>query len=706
MRGQGTVPGCESDTRYWESDNAGGETRRTTVMTAGTTSPQPPSLQLSVLGATRLRFAGNEITFTKRKARALLAYLSLTDGQTDTRERLGGLLWSEVTETRARTSLRQELHQIDETLRRAGAKGLQRDRLTVTLSEQIVSIDATVILRQVHAGVINPRLIQEAHISKSFLRDIDDVDPAFAIWARARRQAFHDQLLHGLEATLRGGALLRADRRRCAQAILNLDPTHEEACRVYMRLSAEAGDAAAAQRAYNTLYTLLDKDYDAEPSPETMALIALIKQGQIPQIADPEEPRPPPTPTDPPRTRMALLIEPFGMNGIAPDDQHLVDGFRHELLASLVRFREWSVVAAQSLPSGQAADSIAGAFAVAATAYRAGDLISMVLTLREIDTGVHIWGNRYTLTLGNWFGAQQDIVQKIAVSLDVEVSAERLRRIASTPSVSLAAYDLWLRGQAAMLRFDRPNWETGRNMFQAAIDQAPEFARGYSGLAQIVTFAHLIHPGLSPTEVVIQQALDLSNHAVSLDPMDPRSQLAMGWTLAMGRNFGTASVHLALACALNPNDTWVLVSAALCQAFCGDIAQAQRMAEDAMRLTIVPSRRQWACLALIAFMAGDDAKAIDAAERTQAVMLPIIAWHAAALARSGAIAEAERAAAHCISLAQASWAGPNTPSAAAVGRWLLEMFPFANTADWMQLRDSLSEAGIPANGMKPPGGRA
>ncbi len=635
----------------------------------------------------------------------MLAYLALTDGQTDTRERLGGLLWSEVTESRARTSLRQELHQIDETLRNAGARGLRRDRLTVTLSEPVANIDATAILQQVHAGIINPRLIEETLISESFLRDIDDVDPAFAVWARARRQAFHDQLLHGLEASLRAGTLPRPDRRRCAQAILNLDPTHEEACRAYMRLSAEAGDAAAAQRAYNTLYTLLDKDYDAEPAPETMALIALIKQGRILPVADLETPPSTPPLSDSPRTRMALLIEPFGMNGIAPDDQHLVDGFRHELLASLVRFREWSVVAAQSLPSGPAGDSIAGAFAVAATAYRAGDLISMVLTLRETDTGVHIWGDRYTLTLGNWFEAQQDIVRKIAVSLDVEVSAERLRRIASTPPVSLAVYDLWLRGQAAMLRFDRPNWETGRRMFQAAIDQAPDFARGYSGLAQIVSFAHLIHPGLSPAEAVMQQALDLSNHAVALDPMDPRSQLSLGWTLAMGRNFGTASVHLALACALNPNDTWVLVSAALCQAFCGDIAQAQRMAEDAMRLTIVPSRRQWASVALIAFMAGDDARAIDAAERAQEVMLPVIAWQAAAFARSGAIAEAERAAARCISLAQGSWAGPGTPTAAAVGRWLLEMFPFANAADWVALRDSLSEAGIPGNGVRPPGGR-
>jgi hypothetical protein len=84
-------------------------------------------------------------------------------------------------------------------------------------------------------------------------------------------------------------------------------------------------------------------------------------------------------------------------------------------------------------------------------------------------------------------------------------------------------------------------------------------------------------------------------------------------------------------------------------------------------------------------------------------MVPVIAWQAAAFARSGAIRDAELAAARCISLAQANWAGTEAPTAAAIGRWLLEMFPFATTADWMQLRDGLAEAGIPTNGTKPPG---
>jgi DNA-binding SARP family transcriptional activator len=118
-------------------------------------------------------------------------------------------------------------------------------------------------------------------VSEGFLRDLDDVDPALSVWAKARRQAFHDQLLQRLQAFLASDTRTWATRRECARAILNLDPTHEETCRALMRINAEMGDTAAALRAYNALWELLDSEYDTEPSPGTMALVAEIKQGTV-----------------------------------------------------------------------------------------------------------------------------------------------------------------------------------------------------------------------------------------------------------------------------------------------------------------------------------------------------------------------------------------------------------------------------------------
>jgi hypothetical protein len=115
-------------------------------------------------------------------------------------------------------------------------------------------------------------------------------------------------------------------------------------------------------------------------------------------------------------------------------------------------------------------------------------------------------------------------------------------------------------------------------------------------------------------------------------------------------------------------------------------------------VTIAPSRLQWTCLAMIAFLAGDDAQAVAVAEQAQELMLPVIAWQAAALARGGAIQAARTAAIRCVDLARTQWASAEPPTLEAIGSWLLTTFRFARTADWTRLRDGLRLAGIPPGG--------
>ena len=243
-------------------------------------------LLISVLGPMRVSYRGRDIRVRKHKARALLAYLALTEGRKETRERLVGLLWSESEADKARSSLRQILHELGEDLEGAGFDGLYRDRLRVSINKTDLDVDAQVVLDMAYTGRIHPRLIDERLISDSYLRDLHDVDPSFAVWVKARRQDFHDHLICSLQETLRTAPEDLTTRQKCAQAILNLDPAHEEACRVFMRLSAEIGDMAAAQRAYNALRDLLKKEYDIEPSVETIALIADIKPASAPSSPD------------------------------------------------------------------------------------------------------------------------------------------------------------------------------------------------------------------------------------------------------------------------------------------------------------------------------------------------------------------------------------------------------------------------------------
>ena len=271
--------------------------------------------------------------------------------------------------------------------------------------------------------------------------------------------------MRNLDEGLTSASVPADSKKRIAAAIVNLDPTHEYACRYLMRAHAEEGDVAGALRIYKALWDLLDRDYAMEPSSATEELVANIKLGILERTpadraasaANDEfavrmvrgtalQPMAPMSPSVNASARTRLVLRPFAMHGVDEDHSHLVQGFSQHLAACLVRFREWSVVdrppAAVVLPASGAAPQ----YCIETTA-SGGAEINIVMVLRDDTAGIYVWSESFRLGLGNWFETQQRIIRRIATSLNVQLSTERLMRLAGEPDVSLDLHDRWLRRQ-------------------------------------------------------------------------------------------------------------------------------------------------------------------------------------------------------------------------------------------------------------------
>ena len=90
-----------------------------------------------------------------------------------------------------------------------------------------------------------------------------------------------------------------------------------------------------------------------------------------------------------------------------------------------------------------------------------------------------------------------------------------------------------------------------------------------------------------------------------------------------------------LACELNDNDPWTLLSGAHYSALCGSIEQARSRAERALALSPAPSYLEWAYHSTVRFFCGDYAGAIEACDRAQGINKILPAWRAAALFQLG-----------------------------------------------------------------------
>jgi DNA-binding SARP family transcriptional activator/tetratricopeptide (TPR) repeat protein len=690
--------------------------KRNTPAEVAATAASQPKLHVSVLGGAHFSYGGREIELRNRKARAIFAYLALTQTGEEQREKLAGLFWSEFSEQNARATLRQAIHEFREALQEAGCSALSGSRSAVGLRPGSFTVDLDEILTSVALRAAPEGLLRQERLAETLLAGFDDLDPSFHVWLMARRQALHDRLIRGLEEGYRDQALDSRRRRQLAEATLLLDPTHEEACRVVMRCAAEAGEIGAAIRAYDELYRLLGEDYDMEPSAPTQELIAEVKQGKFdvldqsgPGLSYATEMRQGlvaqrraagailPVAVAP---KPSVFVGNFGMSGVDPDRVHLVEGFRIELLACLARFREWYVSGTDVDPSGAEGDvRVSARYAVITTAYQAGSAINVVMVLQERPSELAIWGERFELRLDRWYEAQQRIVRRIAATLNVQLSMERLVRLSHIPDVSLEAHDIWLRGQKILYEYNAGDWNRAVEMFAQGIERAPAFSPLYSSLAQSNNAVHVMQPGMFRDPENVSRTLALAQKAVALDPRDSRGELCLGWAFALGKRYTTAEIHMELACELNANDPWTLISVAMFHAFSGNHARARDLASQAMEMTLSPAPSHWAYETCIRFLCGDDTGAVAASDRVLGTLPTLPAWRAAALSRIGRTEDARAELQRFYEGARANWIDDEKPADRTIARWFLQVHPIGRREIWQRLRDSLGAVGMPVDGL-------
>jgi len=660
-------------------------------------------LALTLFGGIWVRYRNTEVDLKNQKAKALLAFLALSQKPTATRDRIVGLLWSETDEERARGSLRQTLRTLREALNSVGFYGFSTARADVALDGTAIDLDVRTVLRGAEEGRLHPALLAENNIAESLLSGFEDIDPAFHGWVMVQRESVRQQLTKQLERWLHSASY--AHGKEAAEALIKLDQTHELAYRKLIRHYADAGDTAAAITAYNKLWKLLDSDYETEPDRKTQELIAAIKAGRYDSSTAVHAELEPwrPEPRAPGARRQAqevsglrLLVEPFQTQGVEKDHEALAVSFRYDLITRLNKFREWVLIDARTSPDPvveREADQLL--YRLAARFFQRNADLKVVFTLQAQTTGVVVWSAQHNMDAAGFFETQQHVLQQVAMALNVHLSVERLKRIASIPDISLELYDRWLRGQMLMQTYRPELRARARQMYESIIAVAPHFAPAHSSLAQLQNSSHIVLAGTYSTPETRQAALASAKNAVLFDPLDSRAQLCLGWAHAMNYAPSLAEAHFRQALELNEDDHWTATSVALGLAFCD-------LREEALKLMQRTEKRiphllpiHWAYRGQVRFVCADYDQSAAALAHVGGDIAYVSGWEAAALGLLGRTSVAVAAGQRFVGAIAENWYGQAPPTNESILRWFLHCFPFQDEEARECLRAGLEVAGIP-----------
>jgi DNA-binding SARP family transcriptional activator/TolB-like protein len=572
-----------------------------------------PGLVISVLGGIGLSYGGREVRLANRKARALLAYLAMSETASERRERLAGLFWGDSTEQNARTSLRQVLFELRETLEPLGCTTLTADRQDISLAPDTIDLDLGNVLRELGHGEVPEHLLTQSRIADTLFAGYDDLSPMFKEWVVSTRRAVHDRLMRALERGYDNAGLQRRQRRRMAEAALLLDPTHEAAGRAAMRLAAEDGETGAALRAYATLYDALGEEVDMEPSAPTQDLLVQIKQGRF--DAPPAAPvapvtalAPPPAPAAGeeaaralPLARISLSLAgaptvavlPFRSIGPDPISGYFAEGIAEDTICMLATLREPVVISSnstrrfrdQEVALDQIGRQLGAGYVVTGSIRASGQRLRLAVELVEAASGMVLWGGAYDAETPQLFDAQEDIAARIARALVPKLRDAELRRSRGQRAEDLTAYHMMLQARDLMFRLEPEPFEQAGEMLRKATALDPGYSPTHTALAS--WYSIRLGQGWSADPTADSRALEqMARIAVSLDSGNGRAlaMLAHNRTI-LRRAYDEALGLFDRALGSAPNDAEALMWSSPTFAYVGEADEAVRRAERAIALS-------------------------------------------------------------------------------------------------------------------------
>jgi DNA-binding SARP family transcriptional activator/tetratricopeptide (TPR) repeat protein len=233
-------------------------------------------IQVRLLGPPRVERDGAPVVFDTRKALALLAHLSLSEGARP-RDALADLLWTDTDLAHARGALRRTLSALRTGL---GADHLEssRDQVRLVRGDDL-AVDVDVFRRCLAEGDGEGALETYGGdlLEGLVLRDAPDFEEWWEVEAAALRRELTTVL--GLVAAEReaGGDLagaLAVVRRWVAQ-----DPLHEPAHQALIRLLARTGDRGGALVQYRECVRTLSRELGVPPLRETTELYEAVNLG-------------------------------------------------------------------------------------------------------------------------------------------------------------------------------------------------------------------------------------------------------------------------------------------------------------------------------------------------------------------------------------------------------------------------------------------
>ncbi len=273
----------------------------------------------------------------------------------------------------------------------------------------------------------------------------------------------------------------------------------------------------------------------------------------------------------------SIAVLPFNTLSSEIDQRYFSDGITEEIINLLAKVPELKVVGRTAaftykglnIDIRKIGKQLAVDYILMGNVRISGNTIRVIAQLIEVESGFHLWSDKYDKELKDIFEIQDEIslaiLNEIKIKLIESDKVNLLKKHTNNPQ----AHQQYLYGRFFYNKFgSKADFLRAIQYFEEAIALEPNYALAYTGIASC--YLYLWFYRHLPREECFQPMKNATEKALEIDQNIAESQLAKGMLkLYFEWDFVEAKQALSLALELNGNMAEALIQNALCAAITG-----------------------------------------------------------------------------------------------------------------------------------------
>jgi TolB-like protein/Tfp pilus assembly protein PilF len=255
-----------------------------------------------------------------------------------------------------------------------------------------------------------------------------------------------------------------------------------------------------------------------------------------------------------------ILVLPFVNLSRDPEQEYFSDGLTEELITSLSRLKELRVISRTTSMKYKGTDKDiktigeeAGASYVMEGSVRShGKKLKITAQMIDANRDIHLWADHYQGTLDDIFDIQEQVANKIAEALHLQLTSDERDTLHKRFTGSMEAYQLYLQGRFFWNKRNEEGMMTAIRFFEKAIQKDPDYALAWAGIADTYNllgeFTHQSRQQLHP------KAKDAVYKALQIDNQLAEAHISLASLLMVNEwDWEGAEKEFSIGFKLNPN---------------------------------------------------------------------------------------------------------------------------------------------------------